>query len=526
MSAQPAVKLNSSASYDEVPYESFSHPATHPQHLRTVATLFGLNPPDFKTAKVLELGCAAGGNLFPLALAYPDASFLGVDFSQEQISRADKEKEALNVKNLDFMRQDIMSFAPKNAGDKFDYIIVHGVFSWVPDTVRDKILSICNEYLSPNGVALISYNTLPGWNAVRSVRDMMMFHSNRFTQPADKIRQSRILLDFLAENVQQDQTAYRAIIEDERNMLKNKHDTYLYHEHLENVNAQFYFHDFERMAREHGLNYVGDSNVASMFVGNMPPKALEALKAIDDVVSQEQYMDFITNRRFRSSILCKNNLVPNRKLRNEQVMNYFMTANPLMTASGTDPKKEIVYQINKGNVTMRDETTNTLMLELLACGQKPILATELVERAAKKLGLKDSTPVKNNLIQYGLQFFLHGYVLLFSDSPHIVREISKNPVAYPLARYQASLPNNFCVTSALGATVTTDAFVNLLISSLDGTKSIPEVLTVIIDSIKKGVLRMERNNTPIKDEAEIKENATQLLAATMQKLVQHGLLIG
>jgi 2-polyprenyl-3-methyl-5-hydroxy-6-metoxy-1,4-benzoquinol methylase len=166
-----AQKTAPATSYDEVPYESYSYVQTHPAHMATIARLFGLNPPDFKKASVLELGCAGGGNLLPLALLYPEASFTGLDLSQEQIAEANEGKKALKLKNIDFKQQDITTFDLKAHAGKFDYIIVHGVFSWVPEPVRGKILELCQSCLSPDGLALISYNTLPGWNAVRSLRE-------------------------------------------------------------------------------------------------------------------------------------------------------------------------------------------------------------------------------------------------------------------------------------------------------------------------------------------------------------------
>jgi len=68
-------KEDKSFSYDALPYEGFAYAQTHPAHLYSVASLFGLNPPDFKKARVLELGCGGGDNLLPLALTYPKSIF-------------------------------------------------------------------------------------------------------------------------------------------------------------------------------------------------------------------------------------------------------------------------------------------------------------------------------------------------------------------------------------------------------------------------------------------------------------------
>ena len=73
--------------YDEVPYTSYSFPETHPDRMATVAHLFNLKPPPPDRCRVLELGCASGGNLAPMAALYPESEFLGIDLSRVQIEQ-------------------------------------------------------------------------------------------------------------------------------------------------------------------------------------------------------------------------------------------------------------------------------------------------------------------------------------------------------------------------------------------------------------------------------------------------------
>ena len=88
---------------DAVPYPGFSFAATRPANLYTVGTLFGVSALAFRTARVLELGCASGSNLIPLAFHYPDGHYVGVDFSERQIEMAAKTVSALGVKNIEFL---------------------------------------------------------------------------------------------------------------------------------------------------------------------------------------------------------------------------------------------------------------------------------------------------------------------------------------------------------------------------------------------------------------------------------------
>src|SRR5262245_46429032 len=82
-------------SYDEIPYESHPYPQSHPERLATVATLFGMTPPPIEACRVLELGCAAGGNLIPMAQTLPGSTFLGIELSARQADEGRATIEAL-----------------------------------------------------------------------------------------------------------------------------------------------------------------------------------------------------------------------------------------------------------------------------------------------------------------------------------------------------------------------------------------------------------------------------------------------
>ena len=147
-------------SYDELTYKSAAFAQSSPYKLEACATLLGINPPPCKNAKVLEIGCSFGGNLIPFAVNNENARVVGIDLSGEQIRRGKEIVKEIGLSNLELIHGDICEF---KSDEKFDYIIAHGVFSWVPDFVKDAILRVVKENLSQNGVAFISYNVYPGW---------------------------------------------------------------------------------------------------------------------------------------------------------------------------------------------------------------------------------------------------------------------------------------------------------------------------------------------------------------------------
>ena len=186
-------------SYDDVPYESHPFAQSHPSRLFSIGTLFGMRPTPVQKCRVLELGCAAGGNLIPMADYLPESQFVGIDNAALQIRDGLDTIRQLGLENITLKHASILDVDA--AYGQFDYIICHGVFSWVPESVRLKILEICGTLLTPNGIAYVSYNTYPGWHMRGMIRDMMRFHAARFQAPKDRIQQARALLKFLTQSV-------------------------------------------------------------------------------------------------------------------------------------------------------------------------------------------------------------------------------------------------------------------------------------------------------------------------------------
>ena len=114
--------------YDSVPYTSFAYAYTHPDLLCVLGRLFGLSPAPPKRCRVLELGCASGGNLIPMAELLPDSSFVGIDRSRVQIDRGRALVGELGLANIELSQGDIMRLDTQALGS-FDYVICHGVFA-------------------------------------------------------------------------------------------------------------------------------------------------------------------------------------------------------------------------------------------------------------------------------------------------------------------------------------------------------------------------------------------------------------
>mgnify|MGYP002780844118 CR=1 FL=1 len=308
--AAPAHRPPAPNPYDELPYDSHPFSQTHPARLATVATLFDLAPAPVETCRVLELGCAAGGNIATIGEMFPGAEIVGVDLSARQIADGERVVRKAGLANVSLRHASITDI---DAGyGTFDYVVCHGVFSWVPDPVRRKILAVCSANLKPSGVAYVSYNTYPGWHMRGMLRDMMRFHADRFGDAKQKVEQARALIDFLASSTKNDTGPYGTLLRQELESLRHQADHYLYHEHLEEVNDPVYFHQFAEKAKAHGLKYLGEARVQTMVTGNFGPEIDKTLRMLaPDQTQIEQYMDFLRNRMFRESLLCLERVTPN-----------------------------------------------------------------------------------------------------------------------------------------------------------------------------------------------------------------------
>ena len=194
-------------------------------------------------ARVLELGCASGGNIIPLAARFPNARFLGIDLAQRHIADGRQRIAALGLANVELRQGDVTQVV--FAGEHFDYVICHGVFSWVPQAAQDAILKICGEALATNGVATISYNVLPGWHLRRIVRDICLHHVGKDGPPQQRVVGARRLLEQIAKSASETDP-YGQLLRNEAMRTARRPASYILGEFLAADNAPCYFHEFTR----------------------------------------------------------------------------------------------------------------------------------------------------------------------------------------------------------------------------------------------------------------------------------------
>ena len=295
--------------YSELGYKSMPFPYTTPATLEAYAALVGISAPNPKTARVLELGATYGGNIISQALFNPDATFVGIELSQEQVEKGNEVIANAGLTNVSLIQSDIASIGSEIG--TFDYIIAHGVYSWVDDGVKEALLRLINEHLAEDGIAYVSYNTYPGWHTMEEVRQLMMFSNRDKTQFNHKekvlhgktigsIVGSQILkYDNLKERNSKFLGALRSVMQ--------KDDYYVGHDHLEPNNDPVYFYQFNDHLAAHNLAYLCDADLTLSMVRSFDADIADTLDKLapNDHVAQEQYLDFMLDTTFRKSIICK-----------------------------------------------------------------------------------------------------------------------------------------------------------------------------------------------------------------------------
>lgn len=526
--SKPATRPNP---YDEVPYKSYPFPQSHPSRLATVATLFGMRPTELEKCRVLELGCSSGGNIIPLADQYPESEFVGIDFSKVELEEGWKTVEALGLKNVQLLHRNILDVG-EDLG-KFDYVIAHGIYSWIPDDVQDKLLAVCRTNLKPQGVAYVSYNTYPGWHMREMVRNVMAFRAQFFEKPTDRLRQARQLVDFLAHTVPTEGNAYGMLLKDELEMLADKDDYYLFHDYLEEINSPIYFFQFMKRAQSHGLQYLGESDFSVMWASNFPKEVESMLQNVSsDVVQMEQYMDFVRNRMFRQTLLCHADVALDRSLPPDNVMGLYV-------ATGAKPEDPFVDVHSKDRITFRGPhsvmTTNeplvkAAMLHLAERWPHPVSFSSLLAKARSRL---NPSPVvvdtaratwdARKLAEPMIRCYATSLVeLSIRPSPFTLR-LHDRPRTSRLARHQAQSSNT--VTNLCHEVVHLNDLQRHLLRHLDGEHDRSALLDVLVQEVRSGHLAVHDQGRQVKNDEQIKQILGTILDDNVKDLARRGLLM-
>ncbi|MBD9482126.1 class I SAM-dependent methyltransferase [Pseudomonas sp. PDM14] len=275
-----------------------------PSWLSAVLTALGQRAPDVaQPFRYCELGCGQGLNALLLAASNPCGQFVAVDFNAQHIAHGRRQAQAAGLSNLEFLQADFASLAAQPPGEGFDFIVLHGVYSWVSPANRQALRRFIALTLKPGGVVYLGYMSHPGLSAFASAQRLIW----QTAQAASGNEQQRLRagLDALA----QWQAAGAGYFVDHpdvaRRLARQSSEDlgYLAHELL-----------CEHWAPQHAAEVIADfAAIDCRFVGSatplenidelsLPAGCLSLLQGLDDPAQRETAKDIARNQAQRRDL--------------------------------------------------------------------------------------------------------------------------------------------------------------------------------------------------------------------------------
>jgi SAM-dependent methyltransferase len=462
------------AAYERMPYASTLQPQTHPNNLATLAFLRGIETATPAQCRVLELGCADGGNLVAMGIELPGSSFVGIDLVGAQIESGIERLQQAGLTNIELLAMSIMDVEP--ALGTFDFIICHGVYSWVDERVREKILSVCKENLAPNGIAYVSYNTFPGWHLRQMVREMVQFHTRNLADDTERVRQSveliRLLTDVTGQAPVHPYAMYLRTAREQMERLSSA--SYFIHEYLETVNEPCYFHQFASRAAAHGLQYVCEADPDS---GDADHLQLEGFtQFVGNRIDAEQYVDFAINRAFRRTLLTHGGSNVSARVEADRVRSlYIASAAKAHGTAGT-------FRTDRGRMFTANQGLAKAVFEALAGAWPESLSFDTL-----RVQVDGNEP---ELVAMLDSLYANGAVELDLMPPQVTRIVSERPTASRRARCEA-LRGNVVTTQRHRVINLDDPIARFLVPLLDGSRDEAELLRLLEREIASGQVVLE-----------------------------------
>ena len=458
--------------HDRIHYPGGAWEHSHPDRIAANARMFGLSPAPVERCRVLELGCGTGGNLVPMACGLPGARFLGIDVAARPIEIGRGLAAALGLANIELRRCDILDL-PADLGE-FDYIIAHGVYSWVPAPAREALMSAFARHLAPGGIAYLNFNALPGGHFRNLARDLMRFRLSVFDDPEahgeDAVRFVRQVA-----GAQPEGSPYRRILEDELGRIERNPPGVLFHDDLVPAHQAFHFRAVVEHAARHGLRYLCEARPADVHAGRHPEPVRAALRRFGGGrIAREQCLDFLVCQMYRCSLFCREaaTLAP---VGDFDAMRGLRAASPVRPAVAsvdlTDGIAATFLALDGAALRLEDSTAKAALV-LLAERWPASVGVEPLLRDARRHAGRSGRPTPFEQREFAAFLATNhamGFVDLHTWEPPMATSPGVRPVASALARIE--IERGTRVTSLRHRQVEIDDPVAAVaLARLDGTR--------------------------------------------------------
>ncbi len=478
--------------YDTLPYRSVCYNQSQPSHMAAIAALFGLTAPDVATATVLELGCASGGNIIPLAALYPEARFIGIDLSERQVADGTARIAALGLANIEIRQGDIAAL--DLGAERIDYMICHGVYSWIPPEAQEAVLAVTARHMTDNGVAYVSYNTYPGWHLRTVIRDLCLYHAGTEGSPEYRVARARWALEKIS-SLSKDTSPHGQLLRNEAKLNAKLPDSYILGEFLATHNAPCFFHEFASRAGRHGLQFLAETDFASSIPESLDKETAGLIRSIagKSGVALEQYMDFFVGRQFRRSLLVKSHQgqAISRAIGPDRIAHLNLSS-PLKREETPDPNAprkegEVVFKTARAAISIKEPGLLAVLTFLQASYPQTRTLAEILG-AVIKAGLPADAEAGGAIVGSLFRLIAGGHIEVSSIAHDTGRAKDLKPQAWPVARVEA-VAGQAWASSRRHMPIGIDPVLAILLPLMDGTRSKADLRDVILDAILNGRLK-------------------------------------
>lgn len=462
--------------YDVVEYPAFSYPNMHPDRLAVMAALHGVGAAPVMNCRVLEVGCGEGANLIPMAYALPGSEFTGFDLAGVPVARGQERILELGLANIRLFQGDVLEVgsAPERGGlSEYDYILVHGLYAWVPPPVQERLLAICAEHLAENGIAFISYNALPGSHMRDMVRDIIDSSGRNDDSRAEKVRTGLELLGLLVGS-RPENDPYRQLLQEQLTKLSRRSFASIYHDELSPVYAPLLVGTFVEHARRHGLEYLCEAVLPIPSDPCFRPELMEKIRGMagDDEVAVEQMLDFARMRMFRETLLVRSGQRVRREIAVEPLhgMRFASSA----TAAERDGSGTQVYTLAGGLRVGSDDAPAIAVMERLIAAWPRTLGYAEMREVLNGAGVGAEARADRLLQQMAVARMIE----LHMWEPPVAGVVSERPRATAACR-QESRSRTYLANLWHGTVQVDDPVVRALLQLLDGTRDRDALLVAL-----------------------------------------------
>jgi SAM-dependent methyltransferase/methyltransferase-like protein len=472
--------------YNEVSYTGHARVFAHPRRMRTLARLFGLRAPALERCRVLELGCGDAAHLLWVAAGLPSARCVGIDITEGGLARGRELAAQARIGNVELVQADILELDA--APGEFDYIVAHGVYSWVPEPVRARLLDLCARSLAPDGVALVSYNANPGGHLRRLVAEPMRFHTRGIADPQRKVAEARRFVDTFS-GWQGPGGGYAEIIRGELGRLRKTPDYVIFHDDLAEHARAFALTEFLERAGACGLRYLTEASFADTAYPGIPAEVqAQVAEAVSGREDREQLLDYLSGRAFRRTLLCRADVAladaPDADAIVEMsVLGSFM---PLAEPDLVGDAPAEFEGMDGKRITVAHPVVKAALLALRESWPRPLAFGDLLGQARSRCRrvAADRGEEAARFRRFLLGAYAGGVVDLNLDPPRAAARAGRRPRALALARAQAS--RGAQLTSVLGHTVeVADPFSRFLLRLLDGSRDRAAIGAALIEAVER-----------------------------------------